>query len=192
MRRAPSGRRRLVETAEVRLLVRRLGTDVDFQNELAFWGQVSVPELSVVLVHLEFTARVHKNHHWQAKADPFYGDHLLFDRLAIDVAKFVDRVAEKAIGMGGSENVDLAARTDALARLTAVGPVQGSTVPGRDDLARRSLAATASLVRVLDLAADSMRESGTLTRGVDNMLAGIEDTVEDGFYLLKQRMGREA
>jgi len=105
MRRAPSGRRRLVETAEVRLLVRRLGTDVDFQNELALWSQVSVPELSVVLVHLEFTARVHKNHHWQAKADPFYGDHLLFDRLAIDVAKFVDRVAEKAIGMGGPENL---------------------------------------------------------------------------------------
>jgi hypothetical protein len=180
--------RRLVETAEVQLLVRQLGTDIDFQNELAFWGQVSVPELSVVLVHLELTARTHKNHHWQAKADPFYGDHLLFDRLAGDVAGFVDKVAEKAIGMGGPENVDLALRTEALVRLTALGPTQGSTVPGRDELARRSLAATASMVRVLDLAAGSMREVGTLTRGVDNMLAGIEDAVEDGFYLLKQRI----
>lgn len=180
--------RRLAESLEVKATTEALGTDVDFQNELAFWGQVSVPELSVVLVHLELTERVHRLHHWQAKADPFYGDHLMFERLADGVGAFVDKVAEKAIGMGGPENVDLSARTESLARLTDAISLLGSTVPGKDDLARRSLAATASLVRVLDLAASSMREMGTLTRGVDNMLAGIEDTVEDAFYLLKQRI----
>ena len=165
-------------------------SDVDFQGELVHWEHVTVPELSIVLVYVELTARVHKLHHWQAKADPFYGDHLLFDRLSGDVAGFVDKVAEKAIGLGGAENVDLVLRTEALARLTnaVMNRADGTVMPDGTDLTRRSLSATVSLVYVLDTAAESMRTAGTLTRGVDNMLAGIEDTVEDAFYLLKRRI----
>jgi DNA-binding ferritin-like protein len=180
-------RRRVAESAEAMFVSAGLGTDVEFQNALALWGRIAVPELSVVLVHLRALSLTHQAHHWQSRGDPFYGDHQMFERLYRAIEPEIDSVAERAVGAGGPENVDLVAQLEHALRLVrSQGSV--STIPTQSDLARRSLAAELGFLRCLDLAVESMHECGTLTRGTDNLLAGVEDVHEGHVYLLKQRV----
>ncbi len=183
-------RRRLAETAEVAVVADELGTDIAFQNALARWGRVSVPELSVVLAHLRALSLTHQVHHWQAKGDPFFGDHKLFEQLYTGTLKEIDLIAERAIGLGGPENVDLPAQLGHSQGFVEACGSQG-TIPVASALARRSLMMEFGFIRCLDLAAKSMRDCGTLTRGTDNLLAGVEDVHESNVYLLKRRVASD-
>ena len=176
--------RRLNESAEA--AAAQFMSDATFENALARWGRCSVPELSVVLVHLRALSMVHQVNHWQSRGDPFFGDHLLFERLYTSTAEEIDRVAERAVGAGGPENVDLQGQL--MHALMIVESLGGhGTIPVQAELAKRSLAAELGFLHCIDLAVCSMRETGTLTRGVDNLLGGIEDAHEANVYLLKQR-----
>ena len=81
--------------------------NIIFDNMLAEWSASPYAQLSVVLVHLKFLYEVHQNHHWVCMGDPFYGDHLLFQKLYSCVVDEIDSVAEKTIGLGCTYNVDL-------------------------------------------------------------------------------------
>jgi predicted ABC-type transport system involved in lysophospholipase L1 biosynthesis ATPase subunit len=58
-----------------------------------------------------------------------------------------------------------------------------------NELAAKSYNAELMLLRVISLATAQMEASGTLTSGLANLLAGIEDKHEGHCYLLKQRLG---
>lgn len=184
------GGRRLAETAEVAVVADELGTDIAFQNALSLWSRVPVPELSIVLAHLRALSLTHQVHHWQAKGDPFFGDHKLFEQLYTGTLEEIDSIAERAVGLGGPENVDLAAQLGHSIKLIGAFDSNG-TIPVPSMLAKRSLDMEFGFIRCLDLAAGSMRDSGTLTRGTDNLLAGIEDAHESNVYLLKQRVSSD-
>jgi DNA-binding ferritin-like protein len=130
---------------------------------------------------------VHQNHHWTSKGDLFYGDHLLFDRLYTAVVEEVDSIAEKAVGLGTTENVNLALQTSQIMRLVQ-GYGMSQMIPQPTELAKRSLLAEMNFLVVVKNLVDSMKEAGTLTRGLDNLIAGIEDKHEGHVYLLKQRI----
>lgn len=183
-------RRRLAETTEVAVVADELGTDIAFQNALSLWSRVPVPELSIVLAHLRALSLTHQVHHWQAKGDPFFGDHKLFEQLYTGTLKEIDSIAERAVGLGGPENVDLPAQLEHSLRLVEACGSPG-TVPVPGVLARRSLATELGFIRCLDLAVRSMRDCGTLSRGTDNLLAGVEDAHEGNVYLLKQRVATD-
>ena len=179
-------KKRLVETLEMSLVVEpNLGVVTD--NMVSEWGGVPYPELSVLLVHLKFLAAVHQNHHWTTKGDPFYGDHLLFERILGGVCGEIDSVAEKAIGLGSTSNVDLVMQHKQLCQLVQ-GYGMTSTVPQPTELAKRSYLAEMNFLKVASHLVEHMKECGTLTRGLDNLLAGIEDAHEGHIYLLKQRI----
>jgi len=178
-------RKRITETLEAALVVTPdLGITTD--NMVTEWGGIPYAPLSAMLVHLKFLAQVHQNHHWTAKADPFYGDHLLFSRLYEAVTGEIDSVAEKAIGLGNSANVDLTLQTMQLMKLVQ-GYGSSGTIPVASELARRSYVAEMTFLKTVDSFVDMMRGSGQLTRGLDNLIAGIQDTHESHIYLLKQR-----
>lgn len=179
-------KRRLVETLEMAIAVQP-NIDIATDNMVAEWGSVKYPELSVMLVHLKFLSQVHQNHHWTTKGDPFYGDHLLFQRLYEGVAGEVDSVAEKAIGLGSIDNVNLSLQTSQCLRLVQ-GYGMTSTVPRTTELAKRSYLAEMNFLKVVSHLVEHMKECGTLTRGLDNLVAGIEDAHENSIYLLKQRI----
>jgi hypothetical protein len=63
-----------------------------------------------------------------------------------------------------------------------------STIPQPTELARRSYQAEMNFLKVASHLVEHMKESGTLTRGLDNLIAGIEDKHEGNVYLLKQRI----
>lgn len=156
-------------------------------NMIAEWGNTLYPQLSVLLVHLKFLAAVHQNHHWITKGEPFYGDHLLFERLYGKVVGEIDTVAEKAIGLGSTTNVDLVLQYNQISKLVQ-GYGMTTTVPQPTELVKRSYLAEMNFLKVVVHLVEHLKECGMLTRGLDNMIAGIEDCHEGHIYLLKQRI----
>jgi DNA-binding ferritin-like protein len=179
-------KKRLAESFEVQIMVGDSNLPIMVDNMCSEWGGVPYPQLSVLLVHLKFLAAVHQNHHWTAKGDPFYGDHLLFERLYGGTVGEIDSVAEKAVGLGNVSNVDLMLQTTQVLRLVQ-GYGMSQTIPQPTELAKRSLMAEMNFLATIMRLVESMNETGTLTRGLDNLIAGIEDQHEGHVFLLKQR-----
>jgi DNA-binding ferritin-like protein len=178
-------KRSLRESFELALVVEP-NVDIVADNMISEWGGNPFSQLSVMLAYLEFLKKVHHTHHWIAKGDPFYGDHLLFQRLYEGVEDDIDVVAEKAVGLGTIANVDLNLVTAQCYRLVQnYGP--SSTIPQPTELFRRSYQAEMTFLKVVARLVESLKECGLLTRGLDNMIAGIEDKHETHVYLLKQR-----
>jgi len=161
-------------------------TPLQVENMCSAWGGVSYSELSVLLVHLRHLQLIHQNHHWTAKGDPFYGDHLLFEGLYNTVTSEIDSVAEKAVGLGTTENVNVQLQVTQVAQLLQ-GYGMSQTIPQASELAKRSLAAEMNFLAVINVLLCSLKESCQTTPGLDNMLAGIADVHEKHVYLLKQR-----
>ena len=177
--------KKLLETLQIQLIVDP-NTSIVVDNMISEWGAVPYAPLSVVLVNLRFLSCVHQTHHWQSKGDPFYGDHLMFERLYNEVTSEIDAVAEKSIGLGCNENVNLVLQTAQLARL-ASGYGMSQTIPQPTELAKRSMIAEVNFLKAVDTIVCGMKECGMLTRGLDNLIAGIQDVHEGHVYLLKQR-----
>lgn len=158
-------------------------------NMIAEWGGIPYSQLSVVLVHLKYLYALHQNHHWTAMGDPFYGDHLLFQRLYDSVLGEIDAIAEKSIGLGCTSNVDLSLVTSQVLKLIS-GTGGATMIPQSSDLARKSLTAEMNFLAAMNNICSSLKESGLMTHGLDNLLAGIEDKHEGHVYLLKQRISK--
>ena len=181
-------KKHLKETVQVLVSVEP-NVGIIFDNMVAEWGGIPYAQLSVVLVYLKYLSELHQNHHWTCMGDPFYGDHQLFSRLYDSAKASVDGVAEKSIGLGGTSNVNIMLLTSQLHKLV-VGSGAPATIPQTSDLARSSLAAEMTFLKVLDVCRTSLEECGLLTNGVDNMLQDIADKHEGHVYLLKQRCSK--
>lgn len=181
-------KKRLSESMEMMLSIEP-NLHVMTDNMIAEWGGTPYPQLSVVLVHLKYLAALHQNHHWTSMGDPYYGDHLLFERLYGDLSEEIDSIAEKSIGLGCTANVDLQLLHSQLLKLIA-GTGSATMIPQSSDLAKKSLMAEMNFLSVMKHICDSLRETGLMTHGLDNLLAGIEDKHEGHVYLLKQRISK--
>lgn len=179
-------RRALSESLEIQIVVADTNVSLQVENMCSAWGGLPYSQLSVLLVHLKYLQSIHQNHHWTAKGDPFYGDHLMFQRLYDTVTEEIDGVAEKTVGLGTTDNVNLQLQMTQIAQLLqSYGMSQ--TIPQASELAKRSLMAEMNFLAVLSELMCSLKESCQTTPGLDNMLAGIADVHESHVYLLKQR-----
>ena len=75
--------------------------------EKAFESGTEVPEKELdkveckkYLAFLKALKEYYQYCHWVSKGDPYYGDHLLFERLYNEVSGQIDSAAEKFIGLG--------------------------------------------------------------------------------------------
>ena len=181
-----SMRKRLIETLAIQIAVPDSGCNIEIDNMIAQWGGLAYAELSVLLVQLRFLAMVHQTHHWTAKGDPFYGDHLLFERLYGSVIADIDGLAEKSIGLGSNDNVNLLLQTQQLNQMTQVYGT-AMQLPQASSLVKKSFATEVGFLRCVAHCVELLNESGMMTRGLDNFLQGLEDKHEGNIYLLKQR-----
>lgn len=144
----------------------------------------SSPSLSSVLVALRALAMVHQTHHWLTSGSSFYADHLLFERLYSDTNGEVDSLGERAVGVGS-----LVYSLSPVAQAQQVLSIlEGWNL--QDDpqsYVASSLKAERWVLDHLRQVAAAMKDTGTLSRGTDNLLAGIEDKHEEHVYLLTQR-----
>jgi DNA-binding ferritin-like protein len=160
--------------------------ELHVDNLSASWGETSYVELSIVLVHLRYLAMLHQTHHWISRGDNFYSDHKLFEGLYSTIVEEIDEVAEKAVGYGSDANVNLQLQISQLLRLSNdCGSPQ--TVPQASDLAKASLCAEWNFLKVMSSVFARLREQGTMTDGIENMLQSVCDTHEKHIYLLKRR-----
>lgn len=155
-------------------------------NDCLHTGTESYWELFVVLGMLRHLYLVHQTNHWVASGDPFYGDHLLFQKLYELNLEQIDQVAEKAVGLGSPSLVDLSSQLQLVNALQAC-VVRPYTMPHPGQLVEVSLTAELTFLHAMTHISKSLSDSGLMTRGLDNLLAGIEDSHEGSVYLLKQR-----
>jgi DNA-binding ferritin-like protein len=164
--------------------------DIAVQNMISQWGQTPYGELSVILVFLRYLLLVHHTNHHISKGDTFYSDHLLFERLYTEVEDEIDAMAEKAVGLGTTKNVNLHMVMTQLAQLVSEHSTYSVSVPRAEDLAHSSLYAEQRFLHAITVVYASLEAKNQLTKGVDNMLAGLVDDHESHIYLLKQRVTR--
>ena len=179
-------RRPLYESLDAKMYAEP-AADIQIDNAIHRWGSVNYGPLAVVLAHLRFLAALHQFHHWTSKGSQSYGDHLLFERLYTETAEEVDDIAEKAIGLGGPDVVELLPQLSTVCGLAKEFSMSAATVQSDAERARRSLQAEYSFLKVVDVVCEHLDRNGQLTTGLDNLLAAICDTHESHVYLLKQR-----
>jgi DNA-binding ferritin-like protein len=148
--------------------------------------------LPTALVFLRALTMIHQGHHWLTFGESYYADHLLFERLYDETLEEVDAVAEKAIGVGcPKDKIHPGLQATFITKVVQLfcGDGQNESMAGDPkSYLEASLKAEELLLSSLAAIAAEMKENGELTRGVDNLLAGIEDKHEGHVYLLKQRL----
>ena len=122
----------------------------------------------------------HQTAHWKMKGAPFYGDHLLFQRLYEALDPEIDMLAEKLAGTYGSEALhNLSLMSDAHRFIAGHA--------GDMDMYACALAMEEHLQFALKLAYSELKESGELSLGMDDFLMATASSHETSLYLLRQR-----
>lgn len=128
----------------------------------------------------------YQNAHWEVKGDAFYGDHLLFQRAYESIPPQTDTLAEKMVGMFGSEAVE---------GITILGITSGWVHRWApiSCLHERSLASEADFQRVIKTTYEVLKKDTTLSLGLDDFLMAMANEHETHTYLIQQILaGRKA
>jgi DNA-binding ferritin-like protein len=166
------------------------------QNETIFklahkdFSNIPFSELSVLLSWLKATSIIHQTNHWTASGDPYYGDHLLFERIYGQVNSEIDKIAEKAVGLSSAALVDVVKIEKNTYRIVTLINSERPGIPDSNDLVQKSLEFEESLLDVIKLCLSSLQMNGNSTPGVQNLLEQMYDDHEGSIYLLKQRLSK--
>lgn len=128
---------------------------------------------------------IHQYSHWTTRGDPFYGDHLLFERLYKSAAEDADAAAEKMIGLFGSDGVDYDAQTEFMDKLAK----KYASLNGEPH--QMSLKIELDFLEYSKTAYKALEEEGALSLGLDDMIMSIANKREESVYLLKQTVDRQ-
>ena len=135
-----------------------------------------------VLGHLRAQRWDYWTTHWQVHGDPFYGDHLLFERLYTGpINDQIDQLGEKMTAFFGPEAVESVKVLDKTRSLVS----QWSSIK---DPYERALESEKSLQSAILRAVMWMREYKTITLGLDDYLMSLANQHETNAYLLQQRI----
>lgn len=114
--------------------------------------------------------------HWQAKGAPYYGDHLLYQRLYEARVKEIDRVAEAIAAIYGADKLAPVPAWNAAGTVLA-GTVSASNPPIR----------AAELILTAANRTNAAIGQHPYGVAVNNVIAGIADSALEALYLLQQR-----
>lgn len=118
--------------------------------------------------------------HWQSRGNPFYGDHLMFERIYTSIIDEIDGLAEKMVALIGPEAVD---PVDSMSRAHKFEAVWAKT----GDHAKRALASEAALQAAIKHTFDLLEKNGQLSLGLNDFLMGLANDHETNGYLAGQR-----
>jgi DNA-binding ferritin-like protein len=136
---------------------------------------------------------LHQIHHWQIGGDPFYGDHLLLQRLyegedpeeGGGPADEIDALAEKIVGHFGMIPPAQFAQT--------MGQFVANFSPASLDpnsMLTSSLEIEKVILSTITSVRQTLETGDELSDGMDNLLQGIADAHETFVYLLQQRIAK--
>lgn len=149
-------------------------------------GGASLEQLQDLLAALRAAFLTYRTAHWQASGQPYYGDHLMLQRIYEESEKHVDSVGERVVGYYGASAVDLADQTERVAEWS-------ERFGRKTDPIQASLTAALELRDLLEQTYDGIKSRGEMSLGLDDLLMSIANEKDVHIYLLQQAFeGREA
>lgn len=155
------------------------------------WMNEPNSELMAIVAMLYGINSLAQNFHWKTSGESFIGDHKLFQKIYEGVMPQIDMVGEKAIGLGSKTLASpIKVSKASLAFVERIFENQ-SIVQGAENetsaMFRRLGYAESMFIETTEKFMLNLDKKGSLTKGLDNLLAGILDTHETFLYLIKQR-----
>ena len=142
--------------------------------------QNAAQQLSDLLATLRAVHFIHWTGHWQVKGNPYYGDHLLLQRLYEGIDNEIDTLAEKLVAMFGIEIVNPIQQSMKMNQIIQnLSSVQNPIM--------RSLNAEKKLMRLLEHTFKSLEKQNNLSLGMNDFIAATANAHETYIYLLQQR-----
>ena len=122
----------------------------------------------------------HWTSHWQVKGSPYYGDHLMMERLYNAVSEEIDTLAEKIVAIYGPSAVE------------AVRQMQLSEdflkQWKRPDPLEQAFVVEDSLQYLFAHAFQTLENMGQMSLGMNDFIAAAANSHETAVYLLTQRL----
>lgn len=131
-----------------------------------------------LLSYLQALSWCYRHQHWTAKGDPYYGDHLLYQRLYESVDEEIDALAEKI--QGSLEDLDVLNQARVMLSIVESTPNTGN--PSKD-----MLVAELAFQKLIRKVYEHMKTNNTLSLGMDDFLMSMASEHETNMYLLRQR-----
>lgn len=136
--------------------------------------------LTVLIGFLRALKVIHTAHHWQVSGEPYYADHLLFERLAGPLEGEVDVIAEKVVGANEKVLTNFFVQHEHTKNFL-------NFISEGKSLEEESLRAEQVFVVAAELVMDELENKNALTRGIEQALGNILDKHEGHLYLLNAR-----
>jgi len=122
---------------------------------------------------------MYQTNHWRVRGLCFYGQHLLLQRLYEKTFELEDSFGERLVGYFGPSAVEPKAQ----AEMTLAWISKWSQIP---DPILQSLAVANDISKTIERAYASMKESGHMTLGLDDLLMSASSQIDEHIYLLQQ------
>lgn len=142
---------------------------------------------STYVAYLRALYQVHQNNHWQVKGKNFYSQHLLFQRLYEAVASDTDTAAEKAVGLFGSECMNLSEQAELIKNISTKYASE-SFDSSEDMYLLSSIAAEKNFTSLSDEIYSKLEQMENLTLGLDDLIMSLASNSEERLYLLQQNL----
>lgn len=139
---------------------------------------------ALYIATLKATALIHQHSHWTTRGAPFYGNHLLFERLYDSSLDDLDKAAEKFVGLFGDDPLNYDLQVELLNKvLSKYKDLEGSPL-------QMSLAIEKDFIKFSRDAYDCFESEGKLEEslGLDDMVMEIASNRETSIYLLQQAL----
>lgn len=163
--------------------------DFSFQFDEDSGADLPEMDLKKYLALMKALQNYYQHAHWISKGEPYYGDHLLFERLYGSLGGQIDGLAEKMVGLGGDHFVCVKTVMGMTAKiLSHVSEMDENTLGY--ELAQSSLKLEKMFLACTKNIYNKMKEDGSLTLGFDDMLMSLYNDHEGNVYLLRQRVKR--
>lgn len=151
--------------------------------------EIPEPEMKKYLALIKAIQAFYQHAHWISKGEPYYGDHLLFERLYGSLSAQVDIVGEKMVGLGGDHFVCVKTIMGITSKILIHVPDMDENTLGYE-LVKEALKLEKTFLAFSEKLYKKMKEEGSLTLGLDDMFMSLCNGHEGNIYLLKQRIKR--
>ena len=131
--------------------------------------------MGVYVAFLRALYIIHQNNHWQFHG---YDTHLLFQRLYEAKQENADGAAEKTVGLFGEKAIDITSQIATIQKLCLKFAEPGGI--------ESSLAMEEEFLKFSKNAYESIKNSGAMTHGLDDLIMSITSKSEEAVYLLRQ------
>lgn len=163
---------------------------VDTVDMNALDQMIPITSSEIMAAYIGFTRAFHlwfHGAHNVAKGTGFAGDHTsLYGPIYVDVQDSIDGVIEKSIGVFDDEGLGCPMRITSDAILVLEGWESPSGLDA-ERIADIALVYAEQFVTLDERVVQTLREMGTISLGLENLLAELADAHEGYVYLLRQR-----